>query len=640
MLDFMRRHARSTAIKVVFWMIIVVFVFWGVGVMVAGGDKVNVAATVDGDVISVQEFQRAYERLERVYQQLYRENFSPQLAAQLNLRQRALDDLVTDRLLKREAARLGLRVDDDEVRETILGIPSFRDSGRFDRQRYLTSLRASRVTPTEFEESQRETLLIGKLESVLTDGVYASDEEVHALFVLEGEKINVGFVKVPFARFRDGVTVSDTEVAEHYEKNKERFRKPERVTLGYVAYKPEVFEATLPVSDEAVVAYYDTHGSDFETPEKVRLRTILLLVPPGADEAARAAVRSRAEGVLAELRAGGDFATLARQRSEDPLTKDAGGDLGLVERGKLEGALEEAAFALEDGQPSDVVEGARGFYLLKVEERQPVGVRPLEEVRDEIVRELRVRGADDAARSALAEDLGRAREGAALEELASARGLTATTSPPVARDQPLAGVKGAVLQSSALELDAGAVDTVEGNEPPYYLFKVVEKFPSTIPPLDEVRNAIVETLRAGKARTLAEREADALLAEARTGGGLAGLAKAAKAKGYTLEETGSFTRSAAIPKLGPAPIKDDLFALTVEAPAAPHAYLLPDAAVAVALKERLAPDESGLSAEKRASLRDSAITRKRQDVLEAYRNLLRQQAEIGINPDVFAGGRG
>jgi parvulin-like peptidyl-prolyl isomerase len=112
MLGFMRKHQRSFFIKVIFWVLIVIFVGWGVGVMVSGGDRVNVAATVDGEPISAQTYALAHERMQRVYRELYRENMNPQILAQLNLGQRALDDLVTEMLLKREAERLGLQVTD------------------------------------------------------------------------------------------------------------------------------------------------------------------------------------------------------------------------------------------------------------------------------------------------------------------------------------------------------------------------------------------------------------------------------------------------------------------------------------------------------------------------------------------------
>ena len=638
MLGFMRKYARSTFIKVIFWMIIIVFVFWGVGVMVSGGSRVNVAAIVDGEPIGAQTYLRAYENMQRVYQQLYRENFSPQLAAQLNLHQRALDELVTGLLLKREAARLGLQVTDDEVREAILNVPTFQNGGRFDRAHYLASLRASRVTPAEFEESQRETLIITKLESLLTDGLYVSDREVHDLFVLENEGINVVFVKVPYPKFRDAITVTDGEVNEYYEKNQEEFRQPERVTVTYVPYTPTAFEAAVPVSDQSIAAYYESHQSDYETSEKIHARQILVAVPADADDAARSELRTKAEGVLAEARTGSDFAALARTHSGDPLSAGAGGDLGLVERGTLETPLEDAAFALEPGQVSDLVESARGFYILKVDEKQARTVRPLPEVRDEIVQTLRERGSDQAARDALTADLVRAREGAALDDLAAARGLTATTSPPVSRGQPLAGVQGPALVTTALGLDSGTVEEVVGTDPPFYLFKVGEKTPSAITPLAEARARIVETLRSEKEKEAALVEADAILAAARAAGGAAGLATAAKAKGYAIEETGTFKRNETIPKLGTVPIKDQLFALTVEAPFGAHAYRFPDGAIAFALKERIPPDEASF-AEKSASLRDGALARRRTEVLESYRNMLHQQADISVNPEIVTESR-
>ncbi len=638
MLGFMRKHARSTLIKVVFWMIIVVFVFWGVGVMVSGGNKVNVAAMVNGEPITAQEYARAYENMQRVYQQLYRENFTPAIAAQLNLHQRALDDLVNEMLLKREARRLGLQVTDDEVRDAILNVPNFRAGDRFDRTRYLSALRATRTTPAEFEESQRESLLITKLENLLTDGITASDREVRDLYALDHDTIDVAFVKVPYAKFQDAATVGDAEVAEYYEKNRERFRQPERVTLAYVAYAPKEMEKAVAVNDESVAAYYDAHQTDYETPEKARVREILFVVPAETNDAARAAIRTTAEGVLAEAKGGGDFAALARAHSGDPLTKDAGGDLGLVERGKLEGAIDDAAFALDAGQVSDLVDTPRGFAILKVEEKQGTGTLPLAEVRDQIERALREAGADQAARDAVDADLEKARGGATLEELAAARGLTVTTTPSVSRDQPIPDVGSPVLLSTALGLEAGAVDEVVGTEPPYYLLKVTEKTPSDIKPLDQARQQIVEALRATKARAAAHAAADEILTAAKTGtASVATLTAAAQAKGYTIDETGPFTRTQNPPKLGGAPIKDEIFALTTEAPLA-AVHELPDAAVVIALKGRTPADESTLAGS-RDSVRDGATTRKRGAVLEAYRDMLRQRADITINPDIVTGAR-
>ncbi len=638
MLGFMRKHARSTFIKTIFWMIIIVFVSWGVGVMVRGGNRVNVAAMVNGEPITAQEYARAFENMQRMYQQLYREKFTPEVATQLNLHQRALDDLVNDRLLKREARRLGLQVTDDEVRDAILNVPNFRDGDRFDRTRYLAVLRATRTTPTEFEESQRESLLISKLENLITDGITVTDRELHDLYALDHDTIDVTFVKIPYAKYQDAATVSDAEVSEYYEQNREAFRRPERVTLTYVAYAPKDLEASVPVTEESIAAYYDAHQSDYETPEKAHVREILFVVPADSDDAARAAIRTTAEGVLNEAKNGGDFAALARTHSGDPLTKDAGGDLGMVERGKLEGAVDEAAFALDAGRVSDLLETPRGFAIVKVEEKQASGTQPLAEVRDQIERALREAGAEQAAREAVDADLEKARTGTTIEALAAARSLKATTSPSVSRGEPLSGVTSPTLVATAIGLDEGAIEEIVGVEPPYYLFKVAAKTPSDIKPLAEAREQIVATLRANKTRAAARAAADELLATAKAApGGVTALVSTAKGKGWAADDTGPFSRTQPLPKLGGAPIKDELFALTPEAAFA-NVHELPDAAVVLALKAR-APADDSTAADARESLRSSAAARKRNATLEAYRDMLHRRADIAINPDIVTGAR-
>jgi peptidyl-prolyl cis-trans isomerase D len=299
------------------------------------------------------------------------------------------------------------------------------------------------------------------------------------------------------------------------------------------------------------------------------------------------------------------------------MSVENGGDLGVVARGALEPPLEEAAFKLEVGEVSDVVESSRGMHILRLEEKVPGGPKPLEEVHDDILKELRSRGADDAARAALAADLEKARAGTSLEDIAASHGLTVTTSKPVSRGQLIPGVKSSTMLNTALVLEPDVVDEVMDPEPPYYIFKVKEKVASTIPPLEDVRAGIVETITRDKTKEAARAAAEALLETARKGGGASTLLSEAQAKGYTVDSTGPFGRNDPIPKLAPAPIRDDVFALTTASPLAPRAFVTSDAAVVVALKERIPADPVGLTAEKKQSLRDQAVARKRQDVLEA-----------------------
>ena len=210
--------------------------------------------------------------------------------------------------------------------------------------------------------------------------------------------------------------------------------------------------------------------------------------------------------------------------------------------------VDEAAFGLDAGQVSDLLEIPRGFAIVKVEEKQPSGTQPLAEVRDQIARALREAGAEQAARDWVDADLEKARTGTSLEDLATGRGLKATTSSSVSRGEPLPGVTSPTLLATAIGLDEGAVEEIVAVEPPYYLFKVTAKTPSDIKPLAEAHDQIVATLRAQKARTAARAAADELLAAAKDApGGAATLVSAAQAKGWTADDTGPFNRTQAPP---------------------------------------------------------------------------------------------
>jgi len=286
---------------------------------------------------------------------------------------------------------------------------------------------------------------------------------------------------------------------------------------------------------------------------------------------------------------------------------------------------------------SDVLETPRGFAIVKVEEKLPPGTQPLADVRGDVERAVRDAGAEQAARDAVEHDLEEARAGKTLEELAAGRGLRAVSAPPASRSQPLPDVATPALLATALGLEAGAVDEIVGAEPPYYLFKVAEKTPSDVKPLAAVHDQIVDALRATKARAAARAAADEVLAAAKTAAkGVDGLTAAAQQRGFTVDATGPFTRTQAIPKLGDAPIKEELFALAADAPFA-TVHELPDAAVVLALKTRV-PAEAA-SADALASLRDGATSRKRSAALEAYRDMLRQRADITVNPDIVTGTR-
>lgn len=138
------------------------------------------------------------------------------------------------------------------------------------------------------------------------------------------------------------------------------------------------------VTTEQVTAFYNENPGEFQQPERVRASHILVGIPEGAEAPVKAQALAKAAEVLKEIKAGGDFAALAKQHSDDQGSAPGGGDLGFFERGQMVGPFEQAAFSLAPAQTSDIVESQFGYHIIRVAERQAARTIPIAEVRPQI----------------------------------------------------------------------------------------------------------------------------------------------------------------------------------------------------------------------------------------------------------------
>src|SRR5579884_331133 len=575
MLNTFRKYSTSTGVKILYGVLALAFVIWGVGA-VGMGRRMDVVATVYGEPISQRDLDRATAALQRRYEELFKGNVQ---IPGLNLRGQALDQLLDEALLEHEAARLGLAVTDGELVSAVTRMPEFQRDGRFDRD---------------------------LLERLLHD------------------RVSLRVVKIAAADLGKDVTPTDDELRKYLADHADRYRVPERVRVRYVAYREVDFLPEAMVSDEAIQAYYDDHKDDrFSDPEQVRLRHIVVSLPADADEARRTAARKKAEDLLARIRAGADFAAVAKQASDDAASAGKGGDLGLVTRGRLPAAVEDAAFALEPGKVSDVIETPGGFEIVKVEEHRPGGPKPLAAVREEIVQVLRNQRALELARARAEADRAAVVHGKSLAEAAGGRPVVET--PPFAATDPIPGVgRLKAFADAAFALGDGEVSDLIETEDAVYLLSPFAREPAHVPPLEDIRDRVLADFRRARGEQLARDRAEALRAQAATDG----LVKAAAAARLEVIETGPFDRrTAAIPKLGVAPeLRADAFALTPEAPLAPKVYVVGGDAVVAALAERLPADMTGFAAAKE-QLADRLLQQKRTEITTAYLDFLKRRAQ-------------
>lgn len=637
MLDTIRR-AQPAIIKGVLGAVVLAFVatiFLDWGWQRSGRPDAHVA-TVGGEGVSLHEFQMTYTNLTDFYRRLYQDRFTEDFARTLNLKQQALDTLVQRKLLLREAKRQGLMVSDAELIEKVQTYPVFQVNGHFDHSRYLQVLRLSRLTPGDFEQNQREDLLLEKLEHLIKDGVQVTEAEVKQTFIHDKEQVNVEYIRVDPAQFVPQVEMSDADLSTYYQEHLERFRKPEQTRLGYVVVDPEWFAALVEMTDGQLAQYYEQHKEEFRREEQVRARHILfkLAQQAGAEEEARR--RGEAETTLQRIQAGEDFAALASQLSEDPVSAQQGGDLGFFKRGEMVKPFEETAFGLKPGVVSDPVRTDFGYHLIKVEEMQEAGYEPVEAVRTELRTRLareEVRRLAEAKAQAVYDAMVAA--GSEWKTAVQALELVPRETPFIAQGEVVEGIDNSTaFMRAAFALQDGEVSrpTLIGNQ--YVVEKLLERKASHIPPFEEVKDAVRDALVRERSHALARQKADEWLTEVQAGQSIEQLAQAFNTQ---TEQTGLFARNGAIPKLGrPQEFIREVFRMHVGEGRVVD--LLEQPAVVV-LTEHKEFDAEGYEKDK-AQMKQQVLRQKREQTFSQWSNDLRRQAEerheIAVNPSLLA----
>ena len=631
MLDFMRRRAQSLVIKILFVIIVLVFIFWGFGSSFKQNSPTDSIATVGSEEVSQREFQRVYENMKNMYRDAYKDRLTPDLIQALNLKQQALDQLINSKLLQQEARRVGFTVTDTELRDSIQKISIFQSNGQFNQTQYMRVLNYLRMSPSEFEEGQRGDLLQKKLHRLITDAVPVSEDEARELYRLSQERVDLSFIKIASADLLNQDATEKKEIEEYYNSHRESFREPERVRFTYVAYPQSHFEAQVQVTPQDEESFYNSHKSDrFTTPAQVHARHILFTVDQAATESDKAKVKEAATGVLARARAGEDFAALAKAYSQDPGTAPKGGDLGFFPRGRMVKEFEEAAFNLSAGSISDLIESQFGYHIIKAEAVEAQRVRSLEETRAEIRQELIREGASERARTQAQADRDKTTSGSKLAEVAQASGVTYSDTPLVSRDETIPDLgRQPDLIHAALSLTVDQVSAPIKAGEVWYILSPREKVESKIPEFTTVTAEVEKRVRGEKAERLAKAKAETFLAKLREKRDLSAVAAEEK---LAVEETGPFTRQGTyVPKMGNLPeLKKEAFRLTAEAPVAPQAYVWGGNAFVAVLKEHIPASTADFEKQK-DRLREDLHKRKQATAFEDFIKTLKKNVIVTPN---------
>jgi peptidyl-prolyl cis-trans isomerase D len=492
------------------------FVFWGIDFGLTGVS--TFAARVNGEEVPLTEFDRELQARQNQYQQLTRSELSEDMRREL--RRAVIEDLVRQTALKQRVEEQGYRVSDERLTQSIRDIAAFQVDGQFSMDVYQGLLANQGLTPLGFEALQRESLEIGDLQNGIAASTFLTPAEFRRYIELYNQRREVAYALFEVEAFSGDVTIDDAAIAAHYENNQASYQTTETVDLEYIELALADIAATVEVTEEELRKAYEEERVRFETAEERRASHILIEVPEGEDDAARAT----AESVLTRLRNGEEFAAVAAEVSADAGTKTQGGDLGWIARGMLAGPFEDALFALQVGELSAPVRTEFGFHIIRLDELRAGEVQPFEAVREELASETRMRLAENEFYDR-ANELGEAAFDAydELASVATATGLPLKTLKgfPRTGDPNAFANSAAVVQAAFAEeiVDSGRnSEIVELADDHVLVLRVAAHQVPTAKPLDEVREQIREELVRQRAQQLAEEAAQAFLNAIETGG--------------------------------------------------------------------------------------------------------------------------
>ena len=618
------------------------FVFLDMGLSGALGgnqDRGNFAARVNGETITFNDYYRMLSKVEQAYGQMYAggQQLTPEMAAALRIPEQTIETLIDQRLVTQEAKRMNLEATPEEVRKKLLSDPTFLDNGKFVGMEYYNNYVTGRLgypNAAAYEASLARDIALAKMEHALMSSVLISPKAADAEYRRVNENAKIKFVLLPAAMQAARVTVTPAEVDAYYRNNQAKYTHGEQRLVRYLLADFAKLRASVVPTDADLRKKYEEMKSQFQMPESARVLHILVRVDPNAPPAVDAAAKAKAEGLVAQLRAGADFGTLARANSEDPSSAGNGGDMDWVKRGDTVEPFDQAIFSIPLNQISDPIRTPEyGYHIVKVLDRRPAGVRPFEEVRGQLQGIATTQMVQEQAQNEVARisAIMRNKKPANGSEFAAYANDKVTSNetgwiqktdqiPGVGNHPPMQewifGAKKGDVSSEAIGTPRGPV-----------IVRLEDIRPAGVSALEEIRAKVEEDARNAKAAEAAR----GALAQMMTGATT--IDQVAQKAGVTAQET-PVTRQGTIPG-----ISGDITAIVEAALAANQGDLkgpltVKEGAVAFQVLEQKKVTDKEL-AENRNAFVDSLRQQQARNLRMSLIKRLRQASKIEVNEDLI-----
>ncbi|PYT79719.1 MAG: hypothetical protein DMG40_15335 [Acidobacteria bacterium] len=593
-----------------------------------GEVSTDTVAKIGDQSVTVKDIRQQLDQIER----------NNQVPRQLEsfYAQQILQNLVFQRELEFEAKRLGITVSDEEIADRIrLYLPMAVSGGSFigkDQYAELVQQRFQLTVPA-FEELIRQGLLEEKFRKLVTDGISVGPGELEDEYRYKNEKIKLDYALVKPEDLEAKITPTEAEIKAEYEKNKDKYQVPERRSVRYALLDMNQLRQAIQIPDDVLKKQYQDNIKQYEVPNQVHVEHILFKTI-GKTDAEVEEIKKKAEEVLKQAKKGAKFDELAKKYSEDPGSREKGGDLGWIRQGQTVPEFEKAAFSLAPGQISDLVRTPYGFHIIKVLEKQTAHTKPFDEVRESMRTPLLLSEADkDASNTAdqLSAAIRRSSK-VSLDDLAKQYHLTLGETRPVsAADALLELGNSQEVKDEIFRLRSGELSRPIRTDRGYVVLALKDSFPAHQGTLEEVRERVISELKKEESLQQAKSKAEELVKRVKAG---EKFDAAAKALGLDPKTSDFFARDGSISGAASGKQLSAAFNLKQGDVGAPLS--LGQNWFVYRIAEKVEPDPANFEAQ-RKQLTDELLQSKREVAFEAFHSALserlKQEGKLKLMPD-------
>ncbi|MYD76726.1 MAG: hypothetical protein F4244_09005 [Gammaproteobacteria bacterium] len=387
MLTAIKERATGWIAWAIVILITIPFALWGINSYFEGGTEAP-AATVNGRDLPLHVYQDNLQSRTQLLRQEFGDSFDRDMLDTFQVRQQVIDSMIDETVMEQYAEESGFRISDEQLNRIIHATEIFQRDGKFNTEQYRSILAASRYTPQLYEAVERATQATNQIRTGIAGSAFVLPTELDWLLATREQKREIQYALLKTGAFAEDIEVTDDEIRGYYDSNAVDFMSEARIRVSYVELDVETLSRDIAPDDREIADFYEDTKGKYQTPESRRVRHILVGVDESASDEERQSKLNLAREILDRVHSGEDFGELAKEYSDDPGSRNSGGDLGIVARGQMVKPFEDAVFSMNEGDVEGPVETQYGYHIISHSELVEKQQQTLEEARGDVISEL------------------------------------------------------------------------------------------------------------------------------------------------------------------------------------------------------------------------------------------------------------